>query len=79
MQLLKVIARLVVFLIVDECRESGCHGESIFINLVQKSKKELNIKLHAAKDSFISLGDAATLTLPSRESIVEKSLGLLNE
>ena len=66
-------------MIVDECRESGCHGESIFINLVQKSGKTLNIKLHAAKDSFISLGDAATVTLPNRESIIEESLRLLNE
>ena len=73
------IGRSLNILIVDECRESGCHGESIFINLVQKSKKTLNIKLHAAKDSFISLGDAATVTLPNRESIVEESLGLLNE
>ena len=78
-KLLVSIGRSLNILIVDECRESGCHGESIFINLVQKSKKTLNIKLHAAKDSFISLGDAATVTLPNRESIVEESLGLLNE
>ncbi len=40
------------------------------ITIAKKSKKTLNIKLHAAKDSFISLGDAATVTLPSRESII---------
>ena len=78
-KLLVSIGKSLNILIVDECRESGCHGESVFINLVQKSKKSLNIKLHAAKDSFISLGDAATVTLPSKESIIEESLGLLNE
>ncbi len=78
-KLLESIGKSLNVLIVDECREAGCHGESIFMNLVKESKKPLNIKLHASKNSFISLGDAATVTLPSRASIVKESLGLLNE
>ena len=65
-------------LIVDECRRTGCHGEGLFTQLVSKSKKLLNIKLHAAEDCFISLGDAATVTLPCKESIIENALELVS-
>ncbi|HIA23239.1 MAG TPA: hypothetical protein EYN76_02305, partial [Candidatus Marinimicrobia bacterium] len=65
-------------LIVDECRRTGCHGEGLLANLVSESPKPLNIKLHAAEDSFIPLGEAATVTLPSKESIIENALELVN-
>ena len=65
-------------LIVDECRRSGCHGEGLLANLIRESKKPLNIKLHAAEDSFISLGVAATATLPSKESIIQHAVELVN-
>lgn len=65
-------------LIVDECRRTGCHGERLLARLLNKSKKPLNIKLLASKDSFISLGTAATATLPSKESIVQFSLELMD-
>ena len=38
----------------------------------------LNIDLHAAEDSFISIGKAATVTLPSKDSIVKNALNLVN-
>ena len=41
--------------------------------------KKLNIKLHAAEDSFIPLGESATATLPSEESIINSAVDLLNE
>jgi len=66
-------------LIVDECRKTGCHGEGLLTQLESESKKTLNIKLHAADDCFIPLGDAAMLTLPSRESIINNSIILINE
>ena len=65
-------------LIVDECRRTGCHGEGLLANLIRESKKPLNIKLHAAEDSFISLGVAATATLPSKESIIQHAVELVN-
>ncbi|MBT4372780.1 MAG: MFS transporter [Candidatus Marinimicrobia bacterium] len=76
-KLLKVIGVCENVLIVDECRRTGCHGEGLFTQLVSESKKPLNIKLHAAEDSFISLGVAATATLPSKESIVKNALELV--
>ena len=76
--LLKEITPCKNILIVDECRRSGCHGEGIFTNLKLKSKTPLNIDLHAAEDSFISIGKAATVTLPSKDSIVKNALNLVN-
>ena len=76
--LLKEITPCKNILIVDECRRSGCHGEGIFTNLILKSKIPLNIDLHAAEDSFISIGKAATVTLPSKDSIVKNALNLVN-
>ena len=76
--LLKEISPCKTILIVDECRRSGCHGEGILANLILKSKKPLNIALHAAEDSFISIGNAATATLPSKDSIVQNALNLVN-
>jgi 2-oxoisovalerate dehydrogenase E1 component len=76
--LLKEITPCKNILIVDECRRSGCHGEGIFTNLILKSKMPLNIDLHAAEDSFISIGKAATVTLPSKDSIVKNALNLVN-
>jgi 2-oxoisovalerate dehydrogenase E1 component len=77
-QLLNAIGTCKKVLIVDECRRSGCYGEAIFNRLMDESTKPLNIKLHAAEDSFISLGEAATATLPSKESIIQNSLELVN-
>ena len=77
-QLLNAIGTCKKVLIVDECRRSGCYGEGIFNRLMDESTKLLNIKLHAAEDSFISLGEAATATLPSKESIIQNSLELVN-
>ena len=61
-------------LIVEECRRSGSYGEGLMSSLYSKSKNNMSIKLHAAEDSFIPLGDAATSTLPSQESIISHAL-----
>ena len=78
-KLIKAIGSCKKILIVDECRRTGCHGEEIYIKLDQSSKHNLNIKLHAAEDSFIPLGVSATVTLPSERSILNHALDLLNE
>ena len=77
-KLLNAIGTSNNILIVDECRRTGCHGEGLFAQLVSESKKPLNIKLHAAEDSFISIGVAATATLPSKDSIIKNALELVN-
>ncbi len=76
--LLKAIGTSENVLIVDECRRTGCHGEGLVTQLVTAANKPLNIQLHAAEDSFIPLGIAATATLPSKQSIIDKALELVN-
>ena len=65
-------------LIVDECRKTGCHGEGILAELLNRLNRRSIIKLHAATDSFIPLGVSATSTLPSKKSIVQKACDLIN-
>ena len=77
-KLLKAIGTCVNVLIVDECRRTGCHGEGLMTQLVSKSERPINLKLHAAEDSFIPHGVAATSTLPSKESIIQNALELIN-
>ena len=77
-KLLNAIGTCENVLIVDECRRTGCHGEGLISNLLFESNKHLNIKLHAAEDSFISIGIAATATLPSKKSIIKHGLELVN-
>ena len=76
--MLKAIGTSENVLIVDECRRTGCHGEGLVTQLVTAANKPLNIQLHAAEDSFIPLGIAATATLPSKQSIIDKALELVN-
>ena len=76
--MLKTIGACVNVLIVDECRRTGCHGEGLMTQLVSESERSINLKLHAAEDSFIPLGVAATATLPSKESIIQNALELIN-
>jgi hypothetical protein len=45
-------------------------------SLYEQSKNNLSIKLHAAEDSFIPLGIAATSTLPNHETIIQHSIEL---
>ena len=77
--LLNAIGTCENVLIVDECRRTGCHGEGLISNLLSASNKHLNIRLHAAEDSFISIGIAATATLPSKSSIIKHGLELVND
>ena len=44
-----------------------------------KSLKFSERKPHAAENSFIPLGEAATVTLPSKESIIDNAIELYNE
>lgn len=65
-------------LIVDECRQTGSLGEQLVTLIMEQIDSPLRLKRISAKDSFIALGPAATLTLPSKDSIVEESLMLLS-
>ena len=63
-------------LIVDECRRSGSQSEALMALFAERAAKVPCARL-TADDSFIPLGRAATLTLPSRDSIVAAALELV--
>jgi 2-oxoisovalerate dehydrogenase E1 component len=77
--LMKSVGRCSKILIVDECRKNGCYGEGLVADIFSASKRALKIRLHAADNSFIPLGKAATVTLPSEESIINNAIELYNE
>ena len=64
-------------LIVDECRRSGSLSEALVTLLVEQPDRAPRLKRLSADDSFIALGPAATVTLPSRDSICQAALALL--
>ncbi|RZP29549.1 MFS transporter [bacterium] len=77
--LMKSMGKCAKILVVDECRKNGCYGEGLVTDIHSASTKPLKIRLHAAENSFIPLGKAATVTLPSKESIINNAIELYNE
>jgi len=77
--LMKALGKCSKILIIDECRKNGCYGEGLVADIYTASTKPLKIRLHAAENSFIPLGKAATVTLPSKESIIDNAIELYNE
>ena len=76
---MKSMGKCAKILVVDECRKNGCYGEGLVTDIHSASTKPLKIRLHAAENSFIPLGKAATVTLPSKESIINNAIELYNE
>ncbi len=64
-------------LIVDECRDTGSQSEALMTLLVEKAAHKPNLKRVVAEDCFIPLGKAATVTLPSCDSIVSAAKELI--
>ena len=62
-------------LIVDECRVTGSQSEALIALYAERAPGQRVARI-AADDSFIPLARAATLTLPSRASIVAAALEL---
>ena len=71
--LLAAVAGAERILIVDECRKTGSQSEALMALFAERSPG-MPCRRIAADDSFIPLGRAATLTLPSRDSIVAAAL-----
>ncbi|MES2337754.1 MAG: thiamine pyrophosphate-dependent enzyme [Pseudomonadota bacterium] len=65
-------------LIVDECRVSGSQSEALMAFFAERTPDK-RVRRLAADDSFIPLGKGATLTLPSRETIVAAAQRLLTD
>ena len=64
-------------LIVDECRRRGSLSEELFTVLHEANPGHYSIQRITAEDSFIPLGKAAYITLPSRDQIVAKATDML--
>lgn len=62
-------------LIVDECRKTGSLSEGL-MTLMVESNINMPMARLCADDSFIPIGTAATLTLPSMEQIIEAAESL---
>lgn len=70
--LLAAVAPCGKVLIVDECRETGSQSEALMALFTERAPGKPAARI-TATDSFIPLARAATLTLPSRDSIVAKA------
>jgi 2-oxoisovalerate dehydrogenase E1 component len=71
--LLEAVAGCGRILIVDECRRTGSQSEALMALFTERAP-EVPCRRIAADDSFIPLGKAATVTMPSRDSIVAAAL-----
>ena len=69
-------------LIVEECRRTGSQSEALTSLFYEQDEKvargEKPVGRVTADDSFIPLAEAANLVLPSKESIIEAALKLVN-
>lgn len=75
--LLDAVAGCDRILIVDECRKTGSQSEALMALFAERAPG-VDCRRIAAEDSFIPLGRAATLTLPSRDSIVAAALEMID-
>ncbi|MFP6808755.1 MAG: thiamine pyrophosphate-dependent enzyme [Pseudomonadales bacterium] len=65
-------------LIVDECRKTGSLSEAL-MTLMLEHRVNVPVARLTAEDSFIPIGAAATLTLPSVADIVEHAIAIIEE
>lgn len=80
--LLKAVATCSAILIVDECRETGSLSEQLMTMLVECKVKAVltgRIGRVTAMNSFIPIGNAWQYLLPSKQSIIEKALTVLQQ
>jgi 2-oxoisovalerate dehydrogenase E1 component len=75
-QLIEAVGARNHILIVDECRITGSQSEALMALFAERTPNKRVIRI-AADDSFIPLGRAATVTLPSAETIFAAALELV--
>ena len=63
-------------LVVDECRKTGSISEAIMTMLMEAQYPANQVARLTAEDSFIPLGGAANLVLPSKQTIIDHALQL---
>lgn len=65
-------------LVVDECRRNGGPSEAIMAILAERCRGDVVVGRITAEDTYIPLGAAANLVLPSEDSIAAAALRLLD-
>ncbi|MEH6444625.1 MAG: thiamine pyrophosphate-dependent enzyme [Oceanospirillaceae bacterium] len=78
-QLLNAVKECGHVLVIDECRKTGSQAEAIISMLSEKASHHPKLRAVCAQDSFIPLGKAATVTLPSCDDIVTAALQLTDK
>ncbi|MCK6482822.1 MAG: MFS transporter [Phycisphaerae bacterium] len=63
-------------LVVDECRRDGGLGEAIVAGIVERCGGDVDVSLLAADDTYVPLGPAMRVVMPSEETIVERAVAL---
>jgi 2-oxoisovalerate dehydrogenase E1 component len=62
-------------LFVDECRRAGNVGEAVLAE-VGRSDRRVELELVTAQDTYVPLGDAAMLVLPSERDVIDAAVRL---
>jgi 2-oxoisovalerate dehydrogenase E1 component len=62
-------------LFVDECRRAGNTGEAVVAELARRDRA-IALELVTAQESYVPLGDAAMLVLPSEQDVIDAALRL---
>ena len=60
-------------LFVDECRRAGNVGEAVLAE-IGRCDRRVELELVTAHDSYVPLGDAAMLVLPSERDVIEAAV-----
>ncbi len=63
-------------LVVDECRRAGGLGEALIAAVATRPGSEVKTRLEAALDTYVPLGPAMPLVMPSEESIFQAAVAL---
>ncbi|MCJ8298025.1 MAG: MFS transporter, partial [Pseudomonadales bacterium] len=74
--LLQAVAECKHILVVDECRVTGSQSEALICLFSEQCSHSPKLQRVTASASFIALGKAATVTLPSCDAIVSAALEL---
>ena len=75
-EIIAQVSKCKAVLIVDECRKTGSISEALMTLMIERQVR-VPVSRVTAKDSFIPIGAASTMTLPDVEQITRAALGLL--
>ncbi len=78
-QIVKAVGACRRVLIVDECRITGSLSDTLMAQLYERLPDDIIVRRIAAEDSFIPLGPASTLTLPSGDDIIASALEMMDQ